>query len=440
MIDFQNIKKIIIPEGEVSIIARGSEILWKKQKYKQILEYLESTGTQYIDTGVKLTSDYSVELDYQITSIPNVNERRGLFGALDSNGAVRYGSLVSPTTRKLEYGYGKGNTYYQTAIPTTDRCLLKHEKNNLYVDNALIYTFPTATFTLQSSAYLGSFNYTNYTPMLAKYYSAKFWDGDTLVRDFIPVLDMNDVPCMYDKVTDTFFYNKGTGQFNFGYKFEDEYQVLDYIEMNGKQYIDTGYKGHTTKTRYETKIVPSDVTTTQALFGSRNTVNISNGDNCLVFIIGGNLRLDWVNGDGRVPMNVAATVNTPYEINITRGKATVNGTQYTHTNSTQVAQSHNFLIGNITNGSSATYSNGFMGKLYYSKLYENDILVRDLVPCLRKTDGKVGMYDHITKTFFINQEIDQSTYSLRDEYQTSEYIETDDTINNYTEIDEPVIE
>lgn len=30
MIDFSNVKSIVIPEGEVSVIARGSEILWKK--------------------------------------------------------------------------------------------------------------------------------------------------------------------------------------------------------------------------------------------------------------------------------------------------------------------------------------------------------------------------------------------------------------------------
>ena len=30
MIDFSNVKSIVIPEGEVSMIARGEEILWQK--------------------------------------------------------------------------------------------------------------------------------------------------------------------------------------------------------------------------------------------------------------------------------------------------------------------------------------------------------------------------------------------------------------------------
>ena len=185
------------------------------REYQEV-EYIESSGTQYIDTGLQLTSNYSVELDYQITSIPKLNERRGLFGALDAGGVARYGSLVSPTTRKFEYGYGKGNTYYQTEIPTTNRYLLKQAKNEVYVDNDLIYTFPVDTFTMQSNAYLGSFNYTNYTPMLAKYYSAKFWDGDLLVRDFVPCVRKADgKPGMYDMVTKQFYINNGTGEFRY---------------------------------------------------------------------------------------------------------------------------------------------------------------------------------------------------------------------------------
>jgi hypothetical protein len=37
-----------------------------------------------------------------------------------------------------------------------------------------------------------------------------------LVRDLIPVLDWNDVPCMFDNVSEEFLYNKGTGQFSYG--------------------------------------------------------------------------------------------------------------------------------------------------------------------------------------------------------------------------------
>ena len=47
----------------------------------------------------------------------------------------------------------------------------------------------------------------------AKIYYLKMYESNSLVLDLIPVKDKNDVVCMYDKVSDTFFYNQGTGNF-----------------------------------------------------------------------------------------------------------------------------------------------------------------------------------------------------------------------------------
>lgn len=38
----------------------------------------------------------------------------------------------------------------------------------------------------------------------------------TLLRDLIPVLDENNVACLYDKVSRNYFYNNGTGEFLYG--------------------------------------------------------------------------------------------------------------------------------------------------------------------------------------------------------------------------------
>ena len=49
-----------------------------------------------------------------------------------------------------------------------------------------------------------------------KIYYFQFYDNDTLVRNFIPVLDSDGVPCMYDLVEGKFYYNAGTGGFTAG--------------------------------------------------------------------------------------------------------------------------------------------------------------------------------------------------------------------------------
>lgn len=44
----------------------------------------------------------------------------------------------------------------------------------------------------------------------------------------------------------------------------------------------------------------------------------------------------------------------------------------------------------------------FKGKIYYCKIYDGDTLIADLVPCYRKSDGVVGMYDIVSNTFLTN--------------------------------------
>ncbi len=39
-------------------------------------------------------------------------------------------------------------------------------------------------------------------------------------------------------------------------------------------------------------------------------------------------------------------------------------------------------------------------KLYTFKLYDGDNLVRDLIPCYRKSDSVIGVYDKISKAFY----------------------------------------
>jgi hypothetical protein len=76
----------------------------------------------------------------------------------------------------------------------------------------------------------------------------------------------------------------------------------------------------------------------------------------------------------------------------------------------------NFLIANGVNGTQESDSDSpsgnvtlfsqerqeSTGKLYYCKLYDNDVLVRNLIPCYRKSDNAIGMYDTINKVFYTN--------------------------------------
>lgn len=47
-------------------------------------------------------------------------------------------------------------------------------------------------------------------------------------------------------------------------------------------------------------------------------------------------------------------------------------------------------------------NNALSAKFYRFKLIVNDIPVRDLIPCYRKSDNVIGMYDIINNNFYTN--------------------------------------
>ena len=217
MIDFLNSKSIRTPRGEVASITRNGETLWQKVKYKRELAYLESTGKQYIDTGIVGDRDCGVELEVYITG--NLNngcgvgswgantstERAWLFYVFGNTFRCGYGS----TNAALSYG-AELNTWYKWKIDVVD------DKQVIYLNDEHINTSGAKDyFTTNLNLYLfgmnnrGSFAY----ELRSKMRYVKIRKLGVLVRDFIPVLDMNDRPCMYDKISEEFFYNQGTGEF-----------------------------------------------------------------------------------------------------------------------------------------------------------------------------------------------------------------------------------
>ena len=103
--DFNTIKEIIIPEGIISEIKDSlNNIIWKKSLLPRIyqqVEYIETTGTQYIDTGIPLKSGLKMLVDW-------------IYKDADSGNSYTGGHIGSPGNRWL-IGSQRG-TYYFFAI------------------------------------------------------------------------------------------------------------------------------------------------------------------------------------------------------------------------------------------------------------------------------------------------------------------------------------
>ena len=173
------------------------------------VEYLESTGTQYINTGVMArTKKYKVVYDMQIT---DTNSRW-----LGANGILQI---------RLANGVYSinGDSSNRTNIEIVDRHIVTSEGEYLNGITSTTLTVNDIVVTKQwNSEFYGYIMlfamgdktelYGNQTTLM-KLYSGKIYENETLVRNYIPVIDKNGVACLYDKVEGKFYYNQGTGEF-----------------------------------------------------------------------------------------------------------------------------------------------------------------------------------------------------------------------------------
>ena len=193
-----------------------------------------------------------------------------------------------------------------------------------------------------------------------------------------------------------------TNEYNINYTLNggdiisSEYTPVEYIQTAGTSYINTGVNVNTTTSRYETKINPTNTSGTNGVFGARNVAGTAGNGSANIFLINGNWRIDWAAG---ATATVPATADTDYTFSITRGQAVINGTKHTFANNTSVNINYPFFIG-IFNEVGKPYSTGFKGKIYYGKIYNNNVLAFNGVPVRRNSDNVCGMYDTITGQFF----------------------------------------
>ena len=211
------------------------------------LDYIQCTGTQYIDTGYKPNGATQVEAHISDITINGV-----LFGAYNQDWTTGYGMYCN-ANRDFWYHY-YSNTRINTTPPTD--FIMAFDKGKTYINGTSVATTSQKTFTLNYSMYLLAGNWYNTRasqPTKCKLYYAKIYDSDTLVRDFIPCKNSDNEVGLYDLVENKFYGNSGTGDFVAG----DE--VVEEILKVGDKYYKAGeqlYKipikvSNDTETEYE---------------------------------------------------------------------------------------------------------------------------------------------------------------------------------------------
>lgn len=222
MIDFLNAKSIILPEGEVAIIARNGEILWQRQnnvrlpaEYQEV-EYIEGTRTQFINTGI-FPTDNTIKLEVKI-AYSDTGSGKLMGSGVSGNERFNFGI----ESGRFRFGFGGGwfdaNSEVLTANTEPHIWILDANTKTGFVDGigqSTTNTYsPSGNHTIVLFARGVSNGAEGGNRTSGKLYYAKIWNKGVLVRDFVPCYRKSDNEVgMYDLVAKSFFTNAGTGEF-----------------------------------------------------------------------------------------------------------------------------------------------------------------------------------------------------------------------------------
>lgn len=181
------------------------------------VEYLESTGTQYIDTGYIATANTRLKIEYLLTDNPS--DYQGIFYNSKSRtqnssvGISKYQSIIASEI---------GNFRVETPVEVNKKQYTYISKEKIVVNDEIYinnneFTYSNTSNNKGTSVFASTWSNTNYIYYIkAQLYYLKIYDNDTPVRDYVPVIDSNSRPCLFDKVGKVCYYNQGTGEFLYG--------------------------------------------------------------------------------------------------------------------------------------------------------------------------------------------------------------------------------
>ena len=206
--------------------------------YATRLEYIESTGTQWIDsgvngeTGLKFRADLAWDTSHTGS---NANADWMLVGARKNTSTD---TRIVPVYIEQTVCFGYGKFARTTAAYTLG---VRHEivadftdpsaSTFLYRDGRPINTYKDSrtpstgsTINAERNLYIFAANWGGSANLFAKakLYGLQIWRKNTNtgdldpVRDYVPCKDENGVACLYDLVSGAYFRNSGSGTFTAG--------------------------------------------------------------------------------------------------------------------------------------------------------------------------------------------------------------------------------
>lgn len=351
------------------------------------LEYIESTGSQYVDTGFKPNQDTRVVMDVEPTTS---QDTKTIFGARIAWKQADYTFwYVNDTQFQTDYGdnvqtVDVDNLFQRITIDKNKNVTTVGSYKVTNTANAFQSEFPMYLFAMNQNGAVDS------RMITAKLYSCQIYDNGTLVLDYIPVQRVDGTAGLLDQVNFVFYPDAAGVGFVAGPV--AIYTELEYIESDGTQYIDTRVKPNQDSRMVVDFEVLSNNTSESHISSARTnggtplwTLYYSGNEYATRYGTGAVQTISSLNGAGRHVFDKNRNV-------LSIDGETVNTVAY------ETFSVSSTLVIFCRNDGTAKNAH-IKGRLRAYRLYDNGTLVRDYIP-VQRLDGAVGLLDKVNNVFY----------------------------------------
>jgi len=395
------ITKAFVADTEIDKMYLGSVLVYSKGPetlpYDAEIEYIEGSGTQWIDTLITPDSNTKIQVKLMNKEV---------------SGNVILGYYIDSDTSDYRLFNYNNKIYFDvysqrvTGVADSLRAgfVYNFELGNNYVKNldtgTTLLSGTVITFTGLSTIRINNALGINNNSKNRIYY-LKLYNGDNVVRDFIPVR-IGQTGALYDKISKRLFENSGSGSFICGNDLVQEYDAqVEYLEntstSNGASYFDSGFTPSTNTRIVLNAYVNSYTNQTRCFYVFKTPLRLElyiNGSNKYAY--------NFNTSDNNVTTNVTPVAgNTTFDIDgVSKNiNITVNQTVKVNAAITKIPSTYTSSEGTLH--ICGRYDTGcLVGKLYSCQIYENGVLVRNFIPV---RVGQIGyFYDTVNKKFHSN--------------------------------------
>lgn len=186
------------------------------------VNYIESTGTQYINTEYIPDALTDMEIEFEYINDNNTTTPSSWYpicGERSGSGSTYLGFWINKSNLKIAVNYGgydSGNSSTQS-ISRNARFNLKNSGSKFYLNGNMFARSTTQVTKGTTPIYIFTIGYGSGVEnrhVLIKLYSFKIYEENVLVRNMVPCYRKSDnVIGLYDVINGKFYTNSGTGEF-----------------------------------------------------------------------------------------------------------------------------------------------------------------------------------------------------------------------------------